>query len=242
LHWDRNLPQDAGAPFALEDALAASSTADRRQLVREYWQARQRIAAYQSLLEQEQYLKTLAMAAVNLRDEPGGAAAMLRLQASRQAARGDVLDAQLALLDAQFRLANALGRPLEERWPLPTTAPIANAYTKAEPAKDALAARRIGIGHELVMDRSGAVVMADRARALASTDPRDWRHLDTAVTSVANQMGHTLAFLRALTAYNSAIADFALGKLPAGAPASTIMEELGQPTGATALRSVSARY
>ena len=76
-------------------------------------------------------------------------------------------------------------------------------------------AATIPVLSENVRQRAGAVVEADNARAAAATSsPSGGAPIEPVLAGVGRATGQTFAFLRALTAYNRAIAEYALAVLP----------------------------
>ena len=88
LHWDRSLPEGIGKPMSLADCLLRDPGSDRRATIEAYWRLRQRAAEYQVLVQQAELLEDLAPVALERRNEPSGAAEMLRLHAAQLATQG----------------------------------------------------------------------------------------------------------------------------------------------------------
>jgi hypothetical protein len=142
---------------------------------------------------------------------------MLRLRAVRQAVRAAALDEQASLSSAQFDLAQLLGWNLREPWPMPNTPPHAGGYrleieSLARPLSESAPVRRLARAVPILQQelerRSTAIVFADDARSqMHYQGPHSF---DVALTAARRQTDETLRFLRTLTVYNLAIADYAL--------------------------------
>ncbi len=131
LHFDRELPPDSGEKVTLLACLSRVTGAQRRAVIAAYWDTRQQMALYQVLNDRSTNLTGLASRLVAVRGEAGGAAAGVRLQASRLAAQAAVLDQHIRLLSAQYELVQLLDSPPDRPWPLPATAPHGGNYTVA---------------------------------------------------------------------------------------------------------------
>lgn len=235
LHWwERTLPPDSGAPTSLPKVLERTAPASRRAVIDAYWRAREAAARYQIYAEAGDHLTPLTAGALRLREEPGGAAAMLRVQAARLGLQANLLDAQLNLLAAQWTLTQLAGGRLDQPWLLPTTVPHAGRY-RLPAHREALGdARRWADNlppiEAAVQERAAAVVFADAARAEAAHPGAGTvAGLNLAVERVRRQMRETQAFLQTQTQYNLAIADFALRSLPPGAPVDQLVARLVVP-------------
>ena len=229
LHWDRNMPPDAGRPLSLPAALQNVPPAERLAVIGAYWQAREAAARYQALMEQQEQLSTLQAVAISLHKQPGMAEAGVRLQAARRAAKAAVYEAQLALSEAQFELMQKTGQRLDDSWVLPSTPPQAGRYLVSIGArrgfsKGAHWADVMGLQFDKLEHRADAVLQADahrvelvsEARQHQASDPADagsMTILDRAIWSIGRQNRQTLDFLQDLTGYNMAIAHYALSTL-----------------------------
>lgn len=230
LHWDRNLPPDAGQPVALAECLRGVPAPNRLSMIRAYWRARQYAARFQVLNEQQEQLNALQSVAIGQRDQPGMAEAGVRLQAARRSARAAIFDAQLALIAAQFELTLATGRPLAESWLLPSTPPQSGRYLVSKNAgrgspRGAHWADMTTLQYEKLSERADAVIQCDAHRAELVLQARrnesgphaaddQMTPLDRVIWATGRQNEQTLAFLADLTDYNMAIADYALNTLP----------------------------
>ena len=235
LHWDRNLPPETDGAAPLNECLRGTAGSGRLAVLAAYWRARERAARYEALNEHVEQLNLLPAIAVDIRNEPGMVEANVRLQAARQAAKAAVHDAHVALLAAQFELTTAAGGRLDEPWLLPTTAPQSGRYLVAGASKagqDDPRARHwsqmIRLRHSELEERADAVLEADvfRAALMNEAQAHDRRAaaademtvLDAVIKAASRQTDETLAFLADLTAYNIAIAHYALDTLPASLP------------------------
>jgi hypothetical protein len=235
LNWDRDLPADAGEKTTLVAALEhAPAGPERRTLIESYWNSRQSIARYQVLGEMNESLGALRQPVLALHSQPGGSGAMMRLQAARQAIQAAVLDEHVRLLTAQFDLTRLAKSPLERAWILPATIPHAGSFDLSlrdpqgrKPPALAGAGSRVLVLHLELENQALAVVFADeyRATVTAAGEHRP-ASIDVVLSAIDRQFRETQIFLRALSEYNMAIADYALRALPAGVPANRLVEVL----------------
>jgi len=219
LHWDRTTPGtgDKSQTLTLVRCLERTAPAARRSVIAAYWTARERAAVHQVLTEHADQLNLLSTQALELGTEQGSPTGMLRLRAARQAVRAVALDEQASLTSAQFDLAQLLGWNLREPWPMPITPPHAGGYrleieSLARPISESAPVRRLARAVPMLQAelerRSAAIVFADVARSqMRYHVPHS---LDVALTATRRQTDETLRFLRTLTEYNLAIADYAL--------------------------------
>jgi len=236
LHWDRVLPEGIGEPLELAECLRRYGGEDRFGLVAAYWQVREEAARYQAILERSEWLdaaREQGAGGVQAGEQsPDGP----RLESARLAAEAELHEAHAALVRSQFELAVRLGRSPEDVWPMAATPPHAGPYLAKlddqppEVAESWTVRRRAavlpGLG-EAVRQRATAVVEADAARAaaadrLVTTGPSP----DALLKSIRRQADATSAFLQTLTAYNRAIAAYALSVLPPEVPADTLVAAL----------------
>ncbi len=228
LHWNRSLPE-ATEPVELVDCLRLR-TGDRRNLIAAYWQAKQQAAAYQVWQQHRQWLEELSH---TMAERPASAA---RVRAVWLAAEASVIAAQADLLDAQFRMAEEIGRSADAAWPVPATRPHAGAYLlevaslPPDSARSQPLRRLVDTIPRLsasVWDHAAAVVEADAARAESEAAWLDGTAaMDEVLGSLDRQTGQTLDFLASLTTYNGAIAEYALSVLPADTPAEQLVKTL----------------
>jgi hypothetical protein len=236
LYWDRSLPKGAGKPIGLGDSLLRDGDIDHWATVEAYWLVRQRAAEYQLVAEQVASLDAIGPVALQRRNEPSGAADMLRLQTAQLAAKAMLSDSRVALVQAQYRLALRIGALADADWPLASTVPHTGGYLlKLEAQPDSLAeswpVRRLAatmpaLGQN-VQERAAAVVDADAARADAIDKyALGGAAIERAIESVTEQTAQTFAFLEAVSAYNRAIAEYATTVLPPGTPAQKLVAAL----------------
>jgi hypothetical protein len=236
LHWDRTLPDALGVAATLEQCFDRAAGVDRASLIKTYWRTRERVARYQLAAQRIEQLDALMPTAVRAGVEPGGAAAMLRLQRARLAAQADLEAARVELLVSQFALALVGRWPLDGRWPVPSTAPHGGSYRLGpDPQRAGLArqgasqrwAARIPMLHGVLVDRADSIVAIDAARALATSRYESGSaSLDDALETIDRQSAESSAFLVAQTEYNLEIADFVLSIQPAGTPDQRLVESL----------------
>ncbi len=241
LHWDRNLPGDAGEPTTLAESLRGVAAPQRLSVIAAFWRARERAARYQALTERLEQLNTLPTIAFGARDQPGMGEAGVRLEAARRAAQAAIADAQVLLLAAEFELTQAAGRRLDEAWLLPSTPPQSGRYLLGAADRGNARARHwselVRLEHEKLQERADAVIQADAHRAAVVNEARQGAAeaasaadepilLDTALRAVVRQNQRTQAFLQDLTGYNIAIARYALSMLPADISSDELAKKL----------------
>lgn len=240
LHWDRQLMEVAGAPLTLPDALTRAGSEKWRPLIAAYWTTREAVASYQVLVERAEQLSLLTSLALQARVQPGGPAAMLRLQAARQAALADQRDAQAELIERQYELGRLTSGSGESLFPVPGTSPLARKHSMGA-SGDAPASmgssekRRSGELYGALLRQAEVVVLADAARAAVMSGPESGaRELDRAIAAIQKQQQATLRLLAVSSAYNIAIAQWALTRPPAAASVAQLLQALGmQATGDT---------
>ena len=236
LHWNRSAPSDADRRVELAECLRGVSQVERQSLLAAYWRASEAAALHQSLNDEVEQLNALVPILTASGDERGMAAAGVRFHAARRQLKARTLEAQLALVDAEFQLTQAARQRLEDPWLLPATSPQAGRYVVAE--RDTGAALRAGQAvltrHEELQLRADAVLHADKLRAsvgagnaqLAGEPPGEPTSLDRAIWAIDHQSRQTTAFLHGLTEYNVAIARYALARLPAAIPSEQLVKKL----------------
>jgi hypothetical protein len=224
LHWNRGLPPENGRPIPLGECLRTVPPGQRRAMIAAYWQAGEQAARCHVLSEQVDQLTALGALAVTMRDRPGMAEAGVRLQAVRRAARAAMIDAQGGLLSAEFQLTQAAGHPLEDVWLVPETPPASQHELPATAAGGRASPRWaeiVDLQRSRLGDLADAVIEADAGRAALGSQREqpatadEAAPLDEMIWAVTHQTRDTLSFLRGLTEYNLAVADYALAALPA---------------------------
>ena len=236
LHWDHSLPEGQGKSISLMDCLLRDPGSDRQTTINAYWLVRQRAAHYQLLLQQAEFLDALVPVALDRRNEPSGRADMLRLNAAQLATKAEAAEARVALVEAQYALALRIGAVADALWPLASTIPHSGSYQlrlDAQPRglADSRPVRRLAAAvpalSESVQQHATATVEADQARVAAAEKYRAGAAaIDEALDGVAMQTEQSTAFLDSLTAYNRAIAEYALTVLPPATPADQLVASL----------------
>ena len=236
VHSDRRLPEGAGKPISLKECLLRNSGGDRLGTIASYWLLRERAARYEILAEQVEFLAALTPLVLERRNDPTGAADMLRLNAAQLAARADLGAARAEFVEAQFDLALRIGAAGETPWPLATTVPHSGEYLlKLEAQPQSLAgawpirrlAAVIPVRRESAWKSAEAVVEADAARAEAIEKYRTGSNtIDRVLESVAAGSEQTAAFLNSLAAYNCSIAEYATTVLPPSEPVDKLVAAL----------------
>ncbi|MGO8688850.1 MAG: hypothetical protein ACLQLG_04395 [Thermoguttaceae bacterium] len=234
---DRSLPAGAGQAMSLAECLRTVAAPNRLGVIEAYWLTRQRVAQYQALVEQGQWLD--ALTPLVLEQGTPAAAAMLQLRQSRLDCRAAQIEAQLALKEAQFTLATATGRAADALWPLPSSLPradqgFASGDLRAAAIPESWALRRWKTTLPLLAgglhNRAAAVVEADAARAAATLGyPSGKPSLADVLSTIEMQRSQTFTFLQTLADYNQAWAGYTLAVLPPDAPAEALAAALLPP-------------
>ncbi|MBN1394701.1 MAG: hypothetical protein JW959_06730 [Pirellulales bacterium] len=236
IHWDRYLPKDVGKPIELKEALLRNSGGDRLKTINAYWRLRRRASQYQILAEQVEFYEALMPAALERRNDPTGAADMLRLNAALLAAKAELGVERTALVEAQFDLALLIGATGEPQWPLASTVPHSGDYmlkldAQPEGLRNTWAVRRLAATvtgqHENVRQCATAVVEAEKARVESAKNYCSGRAtIGGVLESIASQTKQTEVFLDSLLQYNRSIAEYALTVLPAATTAERLVVSL----------------
>lgn len=229
MHWDRNYSAEVGTPVSLAAYLRDVPAPNRLAAIEAFWQAREKAAALQLLYDQLEQLNALQPLAIPRAGQEGLAEAGVRLQAARRATSAGILDAQAELMTAQARLFDVLGRPAGSAWLLPATAPQSGRYVVSIKARRGFAqgarwAERIALEYDKLQHRGDALMQADahRMQLLAEINefgaerPADQRltMVDKVLWSIHRQNQIGRGFLRDLTEYNMAIANYAILSQP----------------------------
>jgi hypothetical protein len=218
----------AGESITLTKCLEGVAPDRRHKIIDAYWDASERLARYQLFEEEFQILNALLVPTAQLRQQPGGNSAMLRLQAGKAAATADVMAEMADMFEAQFDLTVFVGRPIGGKLLVPSTPPHSGRYdlrfdsqlTATKKSREVQQSKSmIPILHAALIERSGAIVHFDAARLAAlSGNTIDTARIDAALDSIYRQTNEALSFLDAETKYNQWIVEYALGVLPADTP------------------------
>jgi hypothetical protein len=222
-----------GRPIGLSDGLVRDAGGDRLGTIQSYWRLRRRMVQCQVRANQTDALTSLSGAVSKHSFEPSGRADGLRLEASRLAARADASQSTVSLVEAQFDLARRIGAAAETDWPLASTTPFMGRYFRDQPNNivNTWPMRRltttIAAMPENLQQFASAVVEADAART-ATIDhyAATGAAFHQVLQAIDEQTELTFKFLESLTAYNQAIAEYALAVLPPNAPADRLMKSL----------------
>jgi hypothetical protein len=227
LHWDRNLASDAGQPVGLAECLRDVPPQNRLAAIAAFWNAREKAAELQLLHDQLDQLNSLQSLALPHAGDAGRAEAAVRLHAARRSTRAAILDAQLALMASQSELMQTIGRT--GNWILPSTPPQSGRYVVAIQARRGHArgakwAERLGLEYDKLQHRADALMQADahRAEMLRLARQPDGQPapddrmspLDRVLWALTRENQLARGFLRDLTEYNMAIANYAILTLP----------------------------
>lgn len=217
------LPEPKGEPVTLRECLRGVPAADRQQVIDWYWTAVERGAEYRALAIRRDEIEELALLA-GADGTSSTAPPPERLKAARTAAEADLLEARRQLLESQFELGRAMGRPADSPWPVPTTEPHCGPYLLKLDAQPRVVVEswRIRRLAQAIPDlaqglarQATAAVEADSARAAATAAyPSGERSLDEVLAAIDEQGRQTLTFLKMLGTYNREIAQYVLAVLP----------------------------
>lgn len=236
LHWQPDLPPDAGRPVELEACLRGVSPADRRSTIDAYWVACQRAAEFRVWAEQSQLFEQFVPLVLDHREKPTGPLDMLRLRAVSLASEAEAALARVELVHAQFELTRRAGQALDGPWLIPSTVPHAGPYRlkldaqpaqlAKQPAVQQLAASIPALAGALE-EQAAVVVEADSARAAAAEAyQRNGRGIALLLTCTRSQTVETLVFLKMLSSYNGKIAGYALAVFPSAVSNEQLVQAL----------------
>ena len=205
------------------DMLRTCPTAQRRELLSAYWKTAGRKAEYVAWMQQTILLAELFPAALQQWSQPGGALAMLELQAARTAADAGLEDAHRRLIEAAFRLGAVFGRNAD-MLPIPASSPFAGPYAARAEALPASLLARSDIQTYLVRLEGDFEAMSHRLRAAAAWDQArraaERRFLQGAgplgdVLELAEaELRELLRYAAAAEAYNQGIAEYVVTAYP----------------------------
>ena len=209
---------DNGQLVHLRDCRGDQSVEECHRLINAYWLARLRACEYQAYADRSEHLKGLGLTAGRRASEPLGAEDLSHLLAVRRSSDADMLEAEARLLDAQYELTLAAGRPLDSDWLLPRTSPYCGRYPmklESQPRSlvESWPIRRLAVTIPVLsgvaMARASAVVNADATRSDAVDQfATGVLPVDAAMTAIQRQNELTLEFLDTVTAYNQSIAEY----------------------------------
>jgi hypothetical protein len=236
LNWDRVLPDKTGIPVSLKECVDAVSGDGRKAVIEAFWTAREKAACYQVIAQKIDQLEALSPATLAARRTVGGSDAMLELRFAKQAANAQLIEAQLALLNAQWALTELTHRPMDGAWLLPSTTPHGGGYrlkfeSQRASVAESLPMRRLAATipqmHRTLEDRASAVLLIDACRAdLSAQFESGAMSIVQTLAAIDRQANETLAFLHDLTEYNIEIADYALAVLPPDVSSATLVGAL----------------
>ena len=162
---------------------------------------------------------------------------------ARLAAKAALDEARVALIESQFNLASRMDRvsddikkkKVEKRRKSRNGTAVGNVSAKADaqPHKvaDSWPVRRLAAVIPSLLasleQQATAVVEADAARAIATADYEAGSlSIDRVLDSIDQQRDQTLAFLKTLTEYNQAVAQYVLTVLPPETKTDTLVKAL----------------
>ena len=211
------------------------SPEQRREVIEAYWMLWQQWAEIAALAQQREILTELSRTAIQQRNRPLGAEAMLQLRVARLAEESERIEAQIRLLQREDHLAQYLGDSGEENL-MPATLPHTGPYQlrlEAQPKKLAeswpvrRAAGLIPALYTSLQDQAKTVVLADQTRAEIFQQYRQGqRSLQEVLSACDQQKQTTFEFLQVLTDYNQAIADYVILVVPTGLSAERFVQTL----------------
>jgi hypothetical protein len=234
LNWDRGGIENMGRATSLVEALS-SLPENRAAVLAAYWDARRQAARYLAAQQAIEELDSLAPTILEQRGDSAGPLDMLRLRDAKLTAQAAMLQTQVDLIAAQWTLARRMQRPLDDAWPMPTTAPHGGGYRIEAPGTLATQARQglerprrtIPEGHTALQERGTSLVLADATRAIAESryEARSGT-LSDVLSAVDRQSRETDAFLNDLTQYNVEIGQYVLAMLPPQASAASLADAM----------------
>lgn len=216
------LPPQAEAAN-LGDMLRTCPTAERRELLSAYWETAGRKAEYVAWMQQTILLAELFPAALQQWSQPGGALAMLELQAARTAADAGLEDAHCRLIEAAFRLGAVSDRNAD-MLPIPASSPFAGPYAARAEALPASLRARSDIQTYLVRLEGDFEAMSHRLRAAAAWDQarraaesrfiQGTGPLGEVLELADAELRELLRYAAAAEAYNQGIAEYVVTAYP----------------------------
>jgi hypothetical protein len=220
----------------LRDCLLRDAGGNRLATIDAYWLAWRRTAECKMLDRQAELLKGLVEVVLERRNDPAGAADMVRLQARREAAKAVAAQAQAARTETLYSLALRIGAVADAEWPTPSTAPHSGDYllrleSQPRAVAESRTARRLtatvpALG-ESVRQHATALVESDSAQRQAVDRYRGREtSIDELLDAASRETQQTSAFLDALCDYNHAIAEYVLLVVPPTTPADRLVTAL----------------
>ena len=158
--------------------------------------------------------------------------AMLKLRTARLTAEAERADAEANRTAAQFELAGLVGLANEKIVPRPVSCPFVGQFPLPASRSDhSWSLRRLEATipqrEQAIIDQAAVVVEADASRAAATADFLAGRSsVERVLAGIEVQARETSAFLRGVTEYNRAIAQFATATLPANTEAEKLVAAL----------------
>lgn len=220
------LPPQAEATN-LTDRLRGCPAAQRRELLSSYWETAERKAEYIIRMQQTIVLAELFPAALEQWSRPGGAPAMLELQAARTAADAALEEAHRGLIEAAYRLGAVLERNSDVLL-IPAGAPYVGPYAaRAEALPASLRARpdiqaylaRLDGDFRTLSHQVEAAAAWDRARRAAEGRfVQGTGSLGDVLELADAEFRELLRYAAAAHAYNKCIAEYVLTAYPDLAP------------------------
>ncbi|MEK6233643.1 MAG: hypothetical protein N2C14_02940, partial [Planctomycetales bacterium] len=233
LHWTRG-EKPAGKSTTLQSALASVPTTRRRSVVHAFWAAREEVARLQMLNEHADRLRGMRPMLLQRRHDRTGAQDMLSLQLHLLDAQASILECKARLATSRFHLTHLAGGSLQGDWMWPDTPPHAGGYrphltSSADPdgVYSRMANRVLEQWGEL--QRSASDLIQADARQAREGVADSARGTAPTLQASRKQIAETSRMLSQLTAYNQAIADFALSVMPSETPAEAAVQSLVLP-------------
>ncbi len=225
----------------LIDCLRTAPANSRAKVIEAYWTARQIAAQYQSFVEQIQWLE--ALGPTLFARNPLSPTAMLKLRTARLAVEAERADAKADWTVAQFDLAGLAGLGTEKTLPQPISVPFvgrlpllpaSSRSVGVPPASSAHSWSRLRLEstipqrHQTIIAQAAAAVQSDASRTAATADFLAGRsNVERVLAGIEVQARETSAFLRAVSEYNRAIAQYATATFPPNIEAEKLVAALG---------------
>ncbi len=228
----------SGRRLALLDALSTAHDLQRQlDVTHAYWHLAAAAAEYHALFQQVEWLGQFQ---VRSRDEE-------ILRTVRASAAASLQEAELAVITAQYELAELALLPAGDPLPLPTDQPHVGPYhthfdeifsVRSAPGRVRLISRTLPIRRRAIDVRSSAVQAAEEALKAACEDYRlDQTNLEVVLSCMAQVARQRRGLIGSVRDYNHDIVDYALAVIgkPTSGPALVAM--LIKPKGETPKQS-----
>jgi hypothetical protein len=158
--------------------------------------------------------------------------AMLKLHAVRLMVEAERADTEAGWTVVQFELAELAGFATEKTLPQPASVPfVGRLPLSASPSNRSWSLRRLEATipqrEQAIVGQAAAVIQSDASRVAATADFLAGRSsVEPVLAAIEVQARETSAFLRGVTEYNQAIAQYAAATLPPNTEAEKLVAAL----------------